>query len=258
MTHPTTGAPPLPEAFLARPIAHRALHSLRDGRMENGPRAIEAAVEAGYGIELDLQLSADGVPVVFHDDDLSALTDADGPLRARTAAELAAIPLRVTGEAIPTLASALALVAGRVPLLLELKDQDGTMGPRVGSLETAVAQALHGYEGPVALMSFNPHSVLALRDLAPAVPRGLTTARFEPHDWEPLPEATCERLRAIPDYDAAGASFISHEARDLARPRVAELKRAGARVLCWTIRSPEEERQARTLAHNITFEGYRA
>lgn len=257
MTHAT--ATPLPEAFLARPIAHRALHALREGRMENGPRAIRAAVEAGYGIELDLQLSADGIPVVFHDDEVSRLTEGEGPVAALTAAALAQMPLRVTGEAIPTLAEALALVAGRVPLLLELKDQDGMMGPRVGALETAVAQALKGYDGPVAVMSFNPHSMIALRGLAPAVPRGLTTAGFEPHDWEPLPEALCERLRGIPDYEAAGASFISHEARDLGRLRVAELKAGGARVLCWTIRTAEAERAARAAgAENVTFEGYLA
>jgi glycerophosphoryl diester phosphodiesterase len=150
------------------------------------------------------------------------------------------------------------LVGGRVALLIEIKDQDGMMGPRVGALETAVAQALKGYEGPVAVMSFNPHSVIAMRDLAPGVPRGLTTCAFEPAAWAPLPEAVCERLRAIPDYEEAGASFISHEARDLARPRVAELKAAGARVLCWTVRSPEAERAARLLAENVTFEGYRA
>lgn len=249
---------PLPAAFLARPIAHRAFHDLRAGRIENGPAAIRAAVEAGYGIEIDLQLSADDVPIVFHDDELSRLAEGEGSVATRTAAELAHIPLRVWGEPIPTLADALEIVGGRVPLLLELKDQDGAMGPRVGALETAVAQALRGYEGPVACMSFNPHSVIALRDLAPDVPRGLTTAAFAPPDWEPLPPAVCERLRGIPDYDAAGASFISHEARDLGRPRVAELKAAGAKVLAWTVRSPEEERAARVVAHAVTFEGYPA
>ncbi len=246
----------LPRAFLDRPIAHRALHDRAAGRIENGPRAIRAAVEAGYGIEIDLQLSADGVPVVFHDDDLSRLTDEEGPVGARTAAELAGIPLH--GERIPRLAEALDLVGGRVPLLIEIKDQDGMMGPRVGALETAVAQALRDYDGPVAVMSFNPHSMIALRDLAPLVPRGLTTCGFEPGPWAPLPEAVRERLRGIPDYDEAGASFISHEARDLTRPRVAELKAAGARILCWTIRSPEAEREARRLAENVTFEGYLA
>lgn len=145
-----------------------------------------------------------------------------------------------------------------MPLLVEVKDQDGMLGPRVGALEEAAARALHGYDGPVALMSFNPHSVIALRDLAPGVPRGLVTSSYDPADWAPLPASVCDRLRGIPDYDAAGASFVSHEAGDLGRPRVAELKAAGARVLCWTIRSAAAEAEARRVADGVTFEGYLA
>jgi glycerophosphoryl diester phosphodiesterase len=246
----------LPPAFLNRPIAHRALNG--PGRPENSRAAVRAAVARGYGIELDLQLSADGVPMVFHDEELDRLTGIEGPLAARTAAELGALPLRGGDEGVPTLAEVLAGVGGRVPLLIEVKDQDGMMGPRVGALEAATARVLKGYDGPVAVMSFNPHSVLAMRDLAPGVPRGLTTCAFDPDGWAPLPPEVRDRLREIPDYEAAGASFISHEARDLARPRVAELKRAGAAILCWTIRSPEAERVARAVAHNVTFEGYLA
>ena len=77
-------------------------------------------------------------------------------------------------------------------------------------------------------------------------------------DWPLIPAATRDRLRAIPDYDAVGASFISHEAADLDRPRVAELKASGARVLTWTTRSPEADAAARRVAENVTFEGYRA
>ena len=118
------------------------------------------------------------------------------------------------------------------------------------------AAALHRYAGPVAVMSFNPHAVAWMARLAPQLPRGLTTSAYDREDWSPLPEATCSRLRGIPDYDRTGASFISHEAADLDRPRVADLKAQGAAILCWTIRSPEAEAQARRVAHNITFEGY--
>ncbi|MFN3577466.1 MAG: glycerophosphodiester phosphodiesterase family protein [Tabrizicola sp.] len=249
---------PLPEAFLRLPVAHRALHDRAAGRIENSPAAIRAAVEAGYAIEIDLQLSADGVPMVFHDEDLDRLTDETGPLHARTAAELGRIRLTGGEDRIPTLAEALDLIAGRVPLLIEIKDQSLTMGPTDGRLEAATAAALKGYRGEVALMSFNPASVAHLARLAPDLPRGLTTSAYDPEDWAPLPPATCDRLRGIPDYDATGSSFISHEARDLARPRVGELKAQGAAILCWTIRSPEEEAQARLHADNVTFEGYLA
>lgn len=248
----------LPEAFLFRPIAHRAWHDLAGRRPENSRAAVRAAVAAGYGIEIDLQLSRDGVPMVFHDYDLCRLTALTGALAQRTAAELAATPLLHGAEGIPTLAQVLADVGGRVPLLIEIKDQDGALGPGVGALEAATAAGLAGYGGPVAVMSFNPWSVAAMADLAPQVPRGLTTSAYDADDWAPLPAAVCDRLREIPDYGRAGASFISHEAQDLSRPRVAVLKAQGARVLCWTIRSAAAEARARRVAENVTFEGYAA
>lgn len=248
----------LPPAFLSTPIAHRAYHDRAAGRPENSRAAVRAAVEVGYGIEIDLQLSADGQAMVFHDYDLNRLTDAIGPLATRTANELSTIRLRDSEEGIPTLPEILTLVAGSVPLLIEIKDQDGNMGPAVGALEQATANALQGYAGPVALMSFNPHSVAEMGRLAPHLPRGLTTSAYDPDDWAPLPARICSHLRDIPDYASSGASFISHEWQDLARARVAALKAEGAAILCWTIRSPNDEVQARQIAHNITFEGYPA
>lgn len=249
---------PLPAAFLDIPIAHRALHDRATGRIENSPAAIISAIEAGYAIEIDLQLSADGVAMVFHDEDLDRLTDETGPVAARTAADLGRIRLKDSTDTIPTLTEVLALIDGRVPLLIEIKDQSLTMGPTDGRLETATAEALKAYQGPVAVMSFNPAAVHHMARLAPDTPRGITTSAYDPADWAPLPEAICDRLRDIPDYEATGASFVSHEASDLSRPRLTDLKAKGAAVLCWTIRSPEDEAQARHIADNITFEGYRA
>ncbi len=243
-------------AFLRRPLAHRALHDLAAGRPENSRAAVRAAMDAGYGIEIDVQMSSDGVAMVFHDDDLDRLTDAGGPVRARSAAGLSAIPLTGGGEGIPTLAEVLALVAGRVPLLIEVKDQHGRMGPVDGVLERAVALDLDGYAGPAAVMSFNPHSVMALKEAAPDVPRGLVTCAWRDEECPELPAKLRDHLRAIPDYDAAGACFISHEWDDLHRPRVAELAGQGAAILCWTIRSANDERIARRIAANITFERY--
>ena len=249
---------PLPDSFLRLPITHRALHDRTAGRIENSPSAIKAAVAAGYGIEIDLQLSSDGVPMVFHDETLDRLTAETGPVNARTAADLGRIRLEGSTDTIPTLAEVLALIDGKVPLLIEIKDQSLVMGPTDGRLEAATAAALQGYKGDVALMSFNPASVAHLARLAPHLPRGITTSAYDPDDWAPLPPDLCAHFRAIPDYDATGASFISHEAPDLARDRVAELKAQGAKVLCWTIRSAEAEAAARKVADNVTFEGYRA
>jgi glycerophosphoryl diester phosphodiesterase len=248
---------PLPAAFLRAPIAHRALHDRAQGRIENSASAVRAARAAGYGIEIDLQLSKDGVPMVFHDEDMTRLTGLPGWVWDRTAQELSQIKLLGSDDTIPTLAQVLALVGGAVPLLIELKDQTLVMGPTDGRLEAATVQVLAGYSGPVALMSFNPHCLAHLADLAPHLPRGITSSAYGA-DWAPLSPETCDRLREIPDYDRVGASFISHEAADLGRPRVAELAAQGARILCWTIRSAKAEAKARQVAENITFEGYAA
>lgn len=253
-----TATPPLPAEFLRVPIAHRALHDMARGRPENSREAIDAAIAAGYGIEIDLQLSADRRAVVFHDYDIDRLTGESGPVRARTARALGAIPLSGGATGIPTFAEVLDQVAGRVPLLVEIKDQDGTLGPAIGILEEAAARDAAGYDGPLAFMSFNPNSVRVLSGFAPGIPRGLVTSAYRPEDWGPIPAARRDRLRAIPDIEASRAAFISHEAPDLDRPRVAELRAKGLPILCWTIRSPEQEAQARKVAHNVTFEGYAA
>ena len=161
-------------------------------------------------------------------------------------------------EGIPTLKDVLLDVDGSVPLLIELKDQDGALGPSVGPLEASVARALEGYRGDVAVMSFNPHSVAALRDLAPNVPRGLVTEDFVKAGGWAAPKARLEELNGIPDYDRVGASFVSHDHRHFPSMRVQALKDAGAKILCWTVKSPEEEVEARRIADNVTFEGYLA
>jgi glycerophosphoryl diester phosphodiesterase len=247
---------PLPESFLRLPLAHRALHDRAAGRIENSPAAIRAAVAAGYGIEIDLQLSSDGQAMVFHDETLDRLTAETGPLTARTAADLGSIRLKGATDTIPTLAEVLALIGGRVPLLIEIKDQSLAMGPTDGRLEAATAAALAGYHGDVAVMSFNPAAIHHMARLAPGLPRGITTSAYDPDDWSPLSPDICAQLRRVPDYDPTQSSFISHEAADLSRPRVADLKARGAAILCWTIRSPEAEAKARQVADNVTFEGY--
>ncbi|MEM8694239.1 MAG: glycerophosphodiester phosphodiesterase family protein [Pseudomonadota bacterium] len=247
--------PSLPKAFLAAPLAHRALHDLAEGRPENSIDAVRAALIHGYGIEIDVQLSADGAAMVFHDYDLGRLTHAEGPVRQRTCDELRAIGLVGAETHIPTLFEILNLVAGQVPILIEIKDQDGAMGPDIGPLEQAVADEVQAYAGPVAVMSFNPHSVAKMAELSPNVARGLVTSAYRLPDW-PLDAGTCARLREIPDYDHVGASFISHEVSDLRRERVHALRDAGADVLCWTVRSPSMEQEAREVVQNITFEGY--
>ncbi len=249
--------PKLPPAFLSVPLAHRALHDVSDGRPENSRAAVRAAIEAGYGIEIDIQQSKDAQAMVFHDYRLTRLTEAEGETIGIAAAELAQKPLRGGDEGIPTLPEILQLVDGRVPLLIEVKSHDKNLGPDVGPLEESVARALEGYGGPVAVMSFNPHSVRHLAELCPDIPRGLVTEYYDPQECG-LPPEICAHHNAIAAYDEVGCSFISHDWRDLRRPRVSELKSQGANILCWTVKSPTDEAEARKIAQNITFEQYLA
>jgi glycerophosphoryl diester phosphodiesterase len=248
----------LPKDFLRVPLTHRGYHDHSKGVIENSLSAFRAAIAAGYGIELDVQRSADDVPIVFHDDDMDRVTDAKGAFRDFGAAELGRTVLRGGTDTIPTLTEVLALVAGRVPLLIEIKENWNTMQDTDGILEKGIAEALVGYGGPVAVMAFNPHCIAHMARLAPDLPRGLTTEAYDPVLNAPIPAEVCDYLRGIPDYDRTGSSFISHQVSDLGRPRVAALKAQGAAILCWTVRSPEMEAEARKVAHNITFEGYAA
>ncbi len=248
----------LPPAFLTTPLAHRGYHDAVRRRPENALSAFQAAIDAGYGIELDVQLTADGHAVVFHDETLDRMTGQSGNVADLTAAALSQIALLDSDDRIPTLAKVMATVAGRVPVLIEMKDKLTTMAPTDGRLASAVGVVLTGYAGPAAVMSFNPHAMADMARLVPKVARGLTTDDYDPAEYADLPPHLCDDLRAIKDYDRTGASFISHNARDLGRPRVAELKRQGTAILCWTIRSRDQEAEARKIAQNITFEGYAA
>lgn len=245
--------PELHPAFLLPPIAHRGLHS--EGISENSPAAFEAAIEKGYAIELDVQMSSDGEAMVFHDYELSRLTSDKGPTRQRSAAEISALTL-ANGENIPTLQEVLKQVSGQVGVLVEIKDQDGAMGADIGPLEARVAEILNEYRGPVAVMSLNPNAVYHMQRLAPKVTRGLVTCRFSREDWPLLPRARGDELALIPDYDACGASFITHHLKSLDLPRVDEIRQTGDPVLSWTIKSEDDEHEARRLADNITFEGF--
>jgi glycerophosphoryl diester phosphodiesterase len=135
--------------------------------------------------------------VVFHDDTLDRLTHTTGPVAKRTARELADLVLVGSDERIPTLVDILELVDGQVPILIELKDQSGAIGEGEDQLERAVAEDLRGYAGPVAVMSFNPHVVAAMRTHAPDVPRGLVSSAFIPSQWPQISAETCTHLRSI-------------------------------------------------------------
>jgi glycerophosphoryl diester phosphodiesterase len=237
----------------ARPIAHRGLHG--DGRVENTLGAAAAAVAADYGIEVDLQLSADGEVVVFHDDTLDRLTTGSGPVAAHTFAELKAVSFRECSERIPTLSELLAIVAGRTTLLLELKSEwkgDSRLAARV-------AAVLLNYAGPVAAMSFDPMLVAALRKHAPGLPRGIVAQRrYRRRDWPQLSWPRRFLLGHLAHIYTTTPHFIAYAVRDL--PALAPLTCRhvwGMPLLTWTVHGEAERRRARFWANQMIFEGFR-
>lgn len=209
---------------------------------ENSLAAFAAAAAAGYGIELDVRLSADGVAMVFHDAKLERLTGLAGPMAARSRRELAGARLAGTDQPIPTLAEALDLVAGRVPVLVEVKNEADEAGP----LEEAARSALEAYAGDYGVLAFNPLTLAWFRRQAPAVPRGLNTADT---DWVPQPFAVARRV-AEPD-------FISHHLDSLSAARAKAVRDDGLPLIVYTVRGPAERAKAEALADNYIFEGFR-
>jgi glycerophosphoryl diester phosphodiesterase len=248
----------LPDAFVTLPLAHRGLHDMAAGAPENSLRAFRAAVAGGCGVELDLQSSADGEAMVFHDDTLDRLTPGTGPVRMHGAAALGGLRLRGTEERIPTLAEALAVMAGTgLPLLVEIKRQAPEIG--VGPLEARTAALLAGHDGPVAVMSFDPASVLWFRDHAPALPRGLVAEVFDVNPRQAwLAPDLRQSLTELAFFDDVGADFVSYRWQHLPRPETEALRARGVPVLCWTVKTAVDERVARLHADNVTFEGYAA
>lgn len=244
-----SASPPLPAAFLARPIAHRGLHDAAAGVPENSLAALAAARARGFPMELDLQPSADGEAMVFHDDTLERLTAEAGPVAARPAAALSALRLLGTEARIPTLPEFLA-AAGGTPLLVELKTQ-GDPAP----LSRRAAALLAAHPGPVAVMSFDPMMIATFAAAAPGVPRGLTAMR----DWDDVPGLAPARraaLARLADFGALGCAFVSYRWSELPTPETAALRAAGVPVLCWTVRSPEAAAAVAPHADAITFEGF--
>ena len=249
--------PALDPAFLKTPIAHRALHDASKGIFENCRSAIIAAIEHGYAIEIDLQLSLDGHAMVFHDDTLDRLTDKHGDVPDYTAAELSRIKVGSGQDVIEPLEDILHLIDGRVPLLIELKDQSRQLSQTDGRLEQATIDALSLYHGPVAVMSFNPHMIATMAKLSSDLALGFTTGSFMDPSWG-IDAERIAHLSQIADFDPKRYSFVSHFALELAAPCIQILKEQGTAIFTWTIRSPEAEAIARQTVDNITFEGYLA
>jgi glycerophosphoryl diester phosphodiesterase len=224
----------LPLAFMQRPIAHRGLWRT-GGPPENSLAAFDAACRKGYAIELDVQLSADGEAVVFHDDILDRLTASAGLLEEQTTDDLCALRLLGSDQTIPTLADALALIGDRAAVLVELKTPPG----QEGLLERCVAERLAGHPGPAAVLSFNPDALAWLAGHAPGLARGLNAAR---------PEQIGEAERARADFLSVSLDLTGHE--------VVQAWRRMGEAIAWTCRTPADLARCGALVENVMFEGF--
>ncbi len=229
--------PRRPDWLAARAFAHRGLHGPE--RPENSRAAFAAAIAADFGIELDVQASLGGAAFVFHDDELDRLAGGRGPLARRRPEELAAIKLRGCDETLPTLADVLAQVAGRTPVLVEIKGRHATR-----ALCGSVRAALDAYHGPAAIMSFHPLAVRWFARRAPHIIRGLVISE----------EGKNRRFTRSVALCCARPDFLAYDIRSLPSAFAARQRARGVTLLSWTVRTAREAETAALHADQIIHE----
>lgn len=225
-----------------RPIAHRGLHDMNRTVWENTLSAFRRAVEHNYAIECDVHLTSDHQPVVFHDDSLARLTGTDGLIWQRTAREMAALRIGGTQDHAPTLVETLELVAGKVPIIIEIK---GIPGHDDGLVE-AVGSILKTYKGHAAIMSFDHWIIRQFPAGAPGVPAGLTALGTDNKDFE----AHFSML-------GHGIDFVSYANAHLPNPFTDFVRqRLNMPVITWTVRDEAAVKHTQAYGDQMTFEGF--
>lgn len=244
----------LDRTFL-RPIAHRGLHDAARGVIENTGPAFEAAIAAGCGIECDIRPAAEALPIVFHDATLERLVDAEGSVAALQPSDLKRLRHRVGASPILAFAEMLELVAERAPLLVEIKS-DWTP-PDLGFLKR-VTEIASSYRGPLALMSFDPAVMTAVRELAPAIPRGIVAADFTTQSWwrERFDAERAYRLSNLLESGPSAPDFFAYDVKALPTPVTRFIRASLQRPLfTWTVRSNADRTTAFQWADAPIFEG---
>jgi glycerophosphoryl diester phosphodiesterase len=247
-------------SVFVRPVAHRGLHDKSTGRIENTAPAFEAGLAKGYGVECDLQPAADGTPMVFHDETVDRLMAGTGRVDGRTPQQLKQLRYNGQSETMLTYAEFLELARGRGPLLVEVKSE---WAPLPEAFLKSIARQSAAYKGPLALMSFDPDVMTALRALAPGVPRGIVAGSYRPRPgdswWSEALDAR-ERfllrhlLRSFP----AGIDFAAYHVKSLPTAVTRALRGRGMPLFTWTVRTPEDRAAAAQYADAPIFEGFEA
>jgi len=249
-----TTAPNAPAWLIAMPIAHRGFHDPSNGIFENTLSAAKEAIERGYAIECDIQETKDGEIVVFHDDDLDRLTSECGPVLLKNKEQLGSLRVGTSNDTIPCLSDFLDAIGGRVPLIVEIKSRfDGNT-----SLAERVCEAARHYSGPVALKSFDPDVVAAVRHHAPDIPRGVIgLADYSHGEWDGLSKDKKNQLANLLHFPQTQPDFLSWYVGDLRNSAPFLTRLLGHRpVLAWTVRTGEQREEAARYADQMIFEGF--
>ena len=221
-------------AFMGTSVAHRGYFDNEAGIPENSLASFKAAIEKGFAIELDIQLSSDGVAFVFHDADLERMCGVQGKIWEYTAAELKEMKLLGTEETIPTFEETLAFVHGQVPIMVEYKMD------KVDNAVCAAGQAeLDEYEGAYAIQCFDPRALLWYKKNAPQVARGQLAEEYwknEKHKGDVLYLALTYMVTNV----ATRPDFISYKAIHKDNLSLNVCRLLGAKTACYTLKSEEE------------------
>lgn len=240
---------PLPPRFLAAPIAHRGLHDAKAGIIENTWPAFEAAIAGHYGIECDIQPAAGGEPIVFHDHTLDRLTQTSGAVENHSAEALVALPFKVGAGRMLTLQDLLARVAGRVPLVVEVKSAFDGRTPQAAR----IAALANGYAGPLVFKSFDPDQIIALRRAGVRQPLGIVAQQR----LGEVDEARAEAFGTLAHLEESQPDFLSWHAAELPLPHVMRLRETlHLPLMGWTVRSPEAAIRVAPHLDQIVFEGF--
>ncbi|MEM7703069.1 MAG: glycerophosphodiester phosphodiesterase family protein [Pseudomonadota bacterium] len=237
---PQNGAP---EWLTSIHYAHRGLHS--QTVPENSLKGAERAIEARLGIECDVQCSRDGTAFVFHDFELDRLTNASGDIGDCPDAKLASLSLLGTDQSPIPLSDFLVGIAGRVPVLIEVKSKpEFNVAPTCES----VLAALETYADHCAVMSFDPRVPEWFRSRSPKTCCGLVGTDSYSNGFETV-------WRDPDIIDRAHPDFLAIDSRDLARPEAAQWRASGRPLLSWTIKTKAQWEIALPLTDALIAEG---
>jgi len=245
-----------PDWLTTRPVAHRGLHDIKRGIVENMPGAIDAAVAGRFSIEVDVQLTKDGDAVVHHDDRLGRLNNGSAALTELTVSELQTVRFKDTTERMMTLRDLLDRVAGRTGLVIEIKSHyDGDR-----RIVQRTVEVLSSYSGPAVVMSFDPDQLVTAKEVAPNLPRGIVAQRDYDGDpyWNKLSPDQRHDMTALRHAFRTRPDFVAYRVDDLPAP-APWLARSifGRPLLTWTVRSPDQRMRAGRYADQMIFEGFR-